>query len=182
MASNPIYQFGENIPQHEEMEIIFLSSSKLPVRLASISADGGAIELGVPFERPNLDWLRGMTIGIDNTSNKTMTFVEVELVFRPRKGSADLPAAWSLRIGPDPFSTSTNTPAKPIASPGDRVTLTVSDSQYENIQLFLNQIGLSGQVNRIEIQVLKLGFADGTAWNGRMYRRDPTNVNGALKG
>jgi hypothetical protein len=133
------------------------------------------------------DWLRGLTIRLANNSGKTVTFMGMELIFwRTEEQSPGLPAAWPLRRGLDPFSIgSANSPDQPeveLARPGGDLEFVLSDAQYDDIKRFLKDNDFPDSIKKVEIQVVKIGFSDGTAWNGRMYRRDPKNIKGPIRG
>lgn len=155
---------------------------KLPVKIAVVKNQKGEMETDKEFVGDD-DWLRGLTIRLTNNSGKAVTFVGIELVFwRTEDQSTGLPAAWPLRKGLDPFS-SDSTPDQPeIASPNADLEIVLSDAQYDDIKRFLKDVEFPETIKKVEIQIVKIGFSDGTAWNGRMYRRDPKSLNGPTRG
>src|SRR5437879_12241447 len=61
------------------------------------------IDIGKAFDDDD-DWLDGFTVTVVNNSDKTVTTMNIEMVFRRDSGNTRLPLAWSLSFGPHPFS------------------------------------------------------------------------------
>jgi hypothetical protein len=161
-------------------------SKSPPIEIAGVKSRKGDIETEKEFVDDD-DWLRGLTIRLANNSGKTVTFIGMELIFRRTEDqSPGLPAAWPLRKGIDPFSIQSakrsDQPEVELALPGRDFEFVLSDVQYDEIKHFLKDIEFPDSIRKAEIQVVKIGFSDGTAWNGRMYRRDPNNLKGPIRG
>lgn len=55
--------------------------------------------------------------------------------------------------------------------------------EYQEIRRYLADIQFPKAIKRVELEVIKVGFSDGTAWNThKIYKRDPKNLKGPLKG
>src|SRR5437660_1416185 len=61
------------------------------------------IELGETFDDDD-DWLDGFTITVLNNSDKTVTAVTIEMVFRREPGDSRPPVAQALHFGPSPIA------------------------------------------------------------------------------
>lgn len=142
-----------------------------PLEIAGVKTQKGEMETDKEFVGDD-DWLRGLTIRLANNSGKTVTFIGIELVFwRTEEQSPGIPAAWPLRKGVDPFSNGSPDSTQPeieLASPGADLEIVLSDDQYDDIKRFLKDVEFPETIKKVEIQVVKIGFSDGTAWNGRM--------------
>ena len=138
----------------------------------------GTVETNTRFLDDD-DWIRGLEIHVVNDSNKTVTYLGMELKFRPTKDQANgLPAVWPFDYGLDPFwfENEDSMPprqVKPVL-PGSTVMVALSDREYDEIKGFLLHAGFPSNLRRLEVRVIKIGFSDGSAWNaGRIYRRLP---------
>jgi hypothetical protein len=148
-----------------------------PVAITLAKAKKGPIKFNGKFLDDD-DWFKGLTVSIENTSGKTVTFISVEISFnRPEKQSEEPGAVWHLDYGDNPFryqSESLMPPlrVKPI-SPGDTVEIRLTDNDFEQIKVFLKDAKYPASIKAIELRITDLGFNDGTAWNaGRINRRD----------
>ena len=61
---------------------------------------------------------------------------------------------------------------KPVL-PRDVVEIALSDSEFDQVRAFLLESDFSnGSSNILELPLSEIGFSDGSAWAGRMMRRD----------
>ena len=101
------------------------------------------------------------------------------MLFRPADERTQYPAEWLLGYGPDPFffKTAAAVPKSDVTSvlPGGEIDLTLSDAELEDLKTFLSEVGFPDPVH-VEIGVSTIGFADGTAWFGRMLKRGSGDV------
>ncbi len=167
--------------------MVIPSGQDHPLLIKSVKTKRGVIDVDKKFIADEEDWLRGLTFRLDNRSGKTVTFVEILLTFwRAEDQVPGIPAGWPLRKGPDPFSITeflgVPPQMEPVA-PGREIEVVLSDLEYDEIKRFLRDVQFPNAIKKMEIEVVKIGFSDGSAWNvGVMYRRDPKNTNGPLKG
>lgn len=164
------------IKQAQDRVIVKKSDWNPPVKISKVKTRKGVIELDKPYDDDD-DWLKGLTVSLDNKSGKDLTFVDVEVLFRrPNDQANEPPGVWHLRYGEDPFRYTTGEPIPPISvkpiEDGETFEVTLSDHDFYQVIAFLYDIKYS-VLNGIEVRVTTIGFADGTAWLGRMMRRDP---------
>src|SRR5262245_2337008 len=57
-----------------------------PVRMQKVKANGANVELGKGFKGEK-DWLNGLTVSVQNVSNKAIARIEINLAF-PREADA----------------------------------------------------------------------------------------------
>jgi hypothetical protein len=173
--------------QGQDRLVVDKSRSDAPVRITLIRTKKRVIETDKKFLDDD-DWLRGLTLRVVNRSDKTVTYVGVQLIFRRTEDQeSGLPAGWPFNYGFDPFRLN---PGDSIPSPQVTpilarrdIEITLSDVEHNEVQRFLAEAGFPASRKRIELDVIKVGFSDGTAWNnGRMYRRNPASLEGPLKG
>ena len=61
---------------------------------------------------------------------------------------------------------------EPNILPGEEVDLKLTDTRYEELKTFLSEAGFSQNIKLVEVRVNTIGFIDGTAWFGKMLKRD----------
>ncbi len=152
-----------------------------PVKISKIKTRKGVIESNKPYKDDD-DWLKGLTINLDNDSGKELTYISLDIFFRRPDNQADKPpGVWSLEYGEDPFRYTTGEPVPPIRvkpiKDGESFVITLSDHNFYRMIAFLDDIKYS-VFNVIEVRVSVIGFSDGTAWTGQMMQRNPASPFG----
>jgi hypothetical protein len=175
-------QHVESAPyQERERAIIKKSDFNPPAWIRAVKIKGHSVPLNKKFVDDD-DWLKGFVVVVRNAYNKPITHIGIEMLFRPEGGMKQLPAGWFLEYGPNPFHyTAQNampTSTVPIVSPETVVEIKLEDSELERLKTFLGKAGFPGQIHTVEIRVNTLGFADGTAWSGKMLKRDSGSQTG----
>ena len=147
-----------------------------PVKISLVKTKKGVIDTGRPFQADE-DWLKGLSVQVTNTSAKTVTYVDIEILFRRPEGQAqEAPAGWDLEYGDNPFHYRADREMPPIhvqaVLPDESVEIKLSDSDLDQLMIFLDAAKYPPSIKKIELRVIIIGFSDGTAWSGRMLRRD----------
>ena len=172
--------------QGQERLVTDKSRSNAPVKINLIKTKKREVDNNKKFVDGD-DWLEGLTLRVLNRSDKTVTYVGIQLIFkRTEDQESGLPAGWSINYGFDPFRLN---PGDSIPPPqvtpilaGTETEIRLSESEYEEVKKFFAEIGFPAIRKRMELDIIKIGFSDGTAWNnGLMFRRDPSS-QGPLKG
>jgi hypothetical protein len=155
-----------------------------PVKIKAVKTKGRPVPLSEKFTDDD-DWLRGFSVLVSNLSNKTVTHIGIEMLFRPLGGGQQLPAGWSLNYGPNPFHYKSQELMPPSTVPpvpvGDEIEIKLTDMQFENLMNFLKKAGFPEKVHIVEIRVNSIGFADGTAWSHKLLKRDTSSPVGWTK-
>lgn len=168
-AQAPLLQRGERA-------IMKNTDFNPPVSIKAVKTKGRSVPLDKKFTDED-DWLKGFAVLVRNDSNKTITHIGLRMVFRGEEGQ--IPARWHLNYGPDPFFYESDAAVPrdvvPSVLPGGELELKLSDAELEDLKPFLNKVGFPDPVH-VEIGVSTIGFADGTAWYGRMLKRGSGGV------
>jgi len=141
-----------------------------------------SIEIGKPFDDDD-DWLDGFTVKVVNTSDKIITAMNVEMVFRREPGDSRPPAAQDLYFGPSPRSPEylQRDPNK-IIRPGETGELRLSQENYQSLRLLLQETGYPMTITRVELEIRDVGFEDGSMMlAGTLYLPDPGHPNDPTK-
>jgi hypothetical protein len=169
--------------QEEERLIERRSDFSPPVKITLTKTKKKAVKFDEKFLDDD-EWFRGLTVNVANASGKTVTYIDVGIIFpRPESQAQEHPAIWHLEYGSNPDmenSDPINSPlkVKPIL-PGDTIEITLRDVSFDNIKTFLKNIKYPTSIKKIELSVMEVGFSDETLWSaGRMFHRDPNGPHG----
>ena len=152
-----------------------------PVDIIGIKVKGKTIEPNRSFLAED-DWLNGLTFTIKNVSDKSISYVDVELYFPTPSGSRVEYALFELRYGFEPVvpnrSSAVNKPKSLL--PGETLDLSLSEAEVQGVvSILLAHAGISNNVENITYCVGKVFFEDDedTMWRrGRLLRRDSNNL------
>ena len=147
-----------------------------PVSIKAVKTKGRPVPLDKKFTDED-DWLEDFAVLVRNDSDKTITHIGLRMVFSPVDGvEGGLGARWDLGYGANPFFYKSEAPVPrsnvPSVLPGGEIELKLSDAELEDLKAFLKKVGFPDTVHVVEIGVSTIGFADGTAWFGKMLKRD----------
>lgn len=167
--------------QERERAVMKKTDFDPPVSIKLVKAKGRLVPLSEKFIDDD-DWLKGFAVLVHNDSKKTVTHIGIEMLFRPVGGGKQVPAGWALEYGPNPFHYKTNDaiPTSTLAAvlPGGETEAKLTDAQFEDLMRFLKEAGFPDKIHVVEVRVNSIGFADGTAWFGKMLKRDPGSPSG----
>lgn len=150
-----------------------------PVKVVAVKTKNKArVEVGREFDEES-DWLAGFTVTVVNKSDKNVTSVIIDMVFRRESGDARPPLAWSLNFGPHPFSSEyLHRDKNKIIKVGETRDLQLTDESYEWLTGFLKQNGFPASIRRVELVIREVGFEDGSALSsGTLFMQDPQHPN-----
>ena len=162
--------------QGNERTIITKNDPRLPVKIMGVRTKGRNVESNRPFVE-NDDWLRDLTVDVKNDSDKTVTFLQLEMFFpRPEPDVKKPGTSFTLDFGDNPFRYDSATAMPPLSvnpvSPGKNLEITLSDSRWSALNTLLIDTGFF-VTTKVQIRVNLIGFSDGTAWSGQMMQRRP---------
>ena len=154
-----------------------------PVKVVAVRTKNKAnIETGRAFDADD-DWLDGFTVTVANNYDKTVTAMEIEMVFRREPGDTRPPLNKSLHFGPSPSSREykDRDPNK-VIKVGKTAELSLSPQYYKSLKRDLEQTGYSSGIKRVELVITEVGFEDGSMLQtGTFYLQDPANPNDPTK-
>jgi len=180
------YKLIERVSQGQDRLVVDKSRADAPAKITLVKTKKRTVEINKKMFDDD-EWLQGLTLRVANHSDKAITYVGVQLIFRRTEDQeSGFPAVWPVEYGYDPFGNSGDGIALPRVAPilaGTDAELTLSETEYNEVKRFLTEAGFPASRKRLELDIIKVGFNDGTAWNnGQMFRRDPSSVQGPLKG
>jgi hypothetical protein len=143
-----------------------------PVDIGDFRVNGKSVKADEEFEA-DADWLGNLTFSLKNKSEKTITFVLVDLTFPETASATGSPVALhQIMLGLWPDSKAVRTPIR--FGPGETTEVRLAD-QYEEIKSLLTLTASSiARVTRIVVRLQEVMFEDGTLWSaGTSYKRNP---------
>jgi len=178
-------QFAKSIAQSQQQDRIVVKKPwpAEPVRIVAVKTKKKAsIEIGRAFNEDD-DWLEGFTVTVVNNYDKTVTAMEIEMVFRREPGDTRPPFAYPLHFGPSPDRPEYihRDPMKVIKE-GKSADLRLSPENYASVKRYLEQTGYFNGIKRVELVIRAVGFEDGSMLHtGTFYLQDPANPNDPTK-
>jgi hypothetical protein len=138
-----------------------------PLKLRVIKTRKGEVKLDQKFADGD-DWLKSLSIVLENVSGKTITYVEVGLLF-PRDAEVlgkTPPLYHTLMYGHHPKAPAAallNVP--PLAlKPGESITIALSDFDYSYITDNWRKLEPSRSIKDIRLHLYEIFFNDDTGW------------------
>jgi hypothetical protein len=173
---------GQQGNQHDRLIDTEGSWPECPIKIVSVGTSRRKVVMGKPFQDDD-DWMKGLTVRVLNSSGRPLTHIEVHIIFDRAPEQAGQPRAdWDLSYGANPFEFKPDEeippPLEPLIQPGATQTLELSDSEYGFMRAFLWDFKFPASIEKIHVVVYTIGFADGTAWGGEMYKRDRGSKGG----
>lgn len=156
-----------------------------PIEIVSINVGTETHAPNKPFKGSE-DWFKDLSVNIENTSGKNMTYIEVDITFMPPADSKKLlPFRYSIINGNRGAALRQKDSGISLEPPQDanasshnpyEIRAANPDQEYVENRASLNRMDYPVIVNEIEIQIEEVIFSDGTMWStGRWYRIDPNN-------
>ena len=169
---SPVLGFG----QGQERTISKVSWRTELVKIVRLETKGKTIEPGMKFVEED-DWLKGLTVTVENVSNKLISRIELSLSFpRPEGPSETIPTyTINMGYGRDPSDAEIDVAQKPIY-PGASVDVTLLEVNLPFIKTDLEGLGYPEKITLAEIRVESVTFIDGSMWTGdEILYPGPTN-------
>ncbi|MDX6497360.1 MAG: hypothetical protein QOG23_620 [Blastocatellia bacterium] len=174
--------FSQQGPQRERLIDIKGSYPDCPIKIVGVETGKRKVVLGKSFLDDD-DWMKGLTVRVVNSSGKTLTHIGIRLDFERPADQADQPGAvWDLWYGVSPFHCKPDEiippPLNPLIQPGAVQSMALTDSEYGYMRAFLWDFKFPASIENIHVTVYTIGFTDGSAWGGQLYRRDRGSKHG----
>jgi hypothetical protein len=168
----------------EERVVEKLSRKLAPLNVKVIKTKRGKVSLGRKFVDDDEDWFRGLSVVLENTSGKTITYVDVGFLFPKEEGGTGktLPLYESLSYGHHPEAPSEAVlNMQPLAlRSGEKITATLADSKYSEVRDSLTQLGYNQSIKTMKFNLQEVYFEDGSGWSSGTYFPQPRNGSGGF--
>lgn len=163
--------------QGQERIIDKMSWRTEPIKILKLKTKGKAIELGKKFSEED-DWLKGLTVIVENISTKAIARIELDLTFPRQDGSTSPETAIyivPMIYGQDPADVPASEVLKLIL-PGETVEVRLLEVNLPLIKEDLKKLGYPARTTHTQVRVNSVTFVDGSEWAGdEMFYPDPKN-------
>lgn len=161
--------------QSRDRKIDKLSWRNEPIKIVKMKTKGRIVDLAKHFDEDD-DWLSGFTITVENTSDKAIARVVLNLYFLRPDGSNAEEGTYVERMiyGRDPSEPGAD--RIQLIQSGERAEVRLLEGNLPVIRSDLKNLGYPDQINRTQITVGSVTFADGSMWAAdEMLYPDPSN-------
>ena len=140
------------VPQGLQRLIDKTSWRSEPIRIQKLRTSAKEIELGKRFSGES-DWLKGLTVTVQNVSSKAIARIELNLAFPRPAGTSSQVTTYVVRMiyGLEPSDPSYTQTQKPVLS-GESADVVLPDV---NIPLIKDRLGLSWLYARLKSRANK---------------------------
>ncbi|HWS86255.1 MAG TPA: hypothetical protein VN282_04800, partial [Pyrinomonadaceae bacterium] len=177
------------VRQDGDEKILKKGTHRNPVTdLINVKVKGTPVAFGRKISADD-EWLKGITVGVKNTSTKPIVYFELQIRLFGEKGDEEAlgkpPFIYPLSYGDyhyDPSQSSASASPNQALAPGDSVDIALTDEAYDSLISTLSAAAYPLTLKHAEISVTDVIFADGTRWYKSMFlRRDPKNAKKWLR-
>jgi hypothetical protein len=153
-----------------------------PVRIISATTKHkGKVELGKSFDEED-DWLDGFKVTVVNNSDKVVTAVTVEMIFRREPSDTRPPVGEDLHFSHSPFQPEyARRHRDKLIEVGGTAELELVPQNYAVLRQRLEREGYT-TIKQVELVIREVGFEDGSALlSGTLWVQDPSNPGDPTK-
>jgi hypothetical protein len=138
-----------------------------PIQMVKLKTKNKSIALGRKFSEDD-DWLRGLTVTVQNVSNKAIARIDIQLSFpRPAGGTSPETAIYIIGMGygKDPVNVAANEVLK-VVLPGETVDVKLLEVNVPSIKEDLEKLGYEQPIKHAQVMIRSVIFVDGSEWAG----------------
>jgi len=146
-----------------------------PVRISAIKVGTVNHSFKEQFNESD-DWLKKLSVEVENKTNKPITYLELYLTF-PETRSTGTEMNFVVYLGNRPGSAAPAKRENLYLAPEGKLTVNMSDRQ-DWLESFLQPRHSMSQINKVEMQVGIAVFDDKTAWGGGQFYVEDPNKSG----
>jgi hypothetical protein len=163
--------------QQQERLIDKQSWPSEPIKIVRLKTKDRPVELGKKFSEED-DWLKGLTVTVENISNKAIARIEIDLTFPRAEGGSppEIPIlVTQIGYGKDPADVSADEVLKLVLA-GESVDIKIPEANLPFINKGLKELGYPEKAKHAQLIVQTVTFSDGSEWAaGEMFYPDPNN-------
>jgi hypothetical protein len=176
LSKNPLARLRAQKPQKVIAGEALSRPEREPVIITDVKLGTRPVNLNVPFDHDDDEWIKNLSFKVKNHSSRTVTYVGVDLFFSDDTTGAPAMVR-QLRFGQRPLNPN---PRDGVLSlkPGDSLDVSMQ-TQYESLKKFIEMKQPIGRVNKTMIRIYLVFFDDGTKWDlGNFYVPDSGQPTG----
>ena len=152
----------------------------MPVKVNHGRLKRGPAVFGESFADADDDWLEGFTLNVQNTSNKTIVFIDVTLTFFDKDEGlvpSKVPLGFPFSYGSASGVFESSSPFHAV-KPGESVDITFGPDEFNILKTLLLENDYPISFRNVDVRIDRVVFADGQVWfKSYLFYRDPNNPN-----
>ena len=186
--------FAENVPHiraalpqvqavhrpRDERKLVKTEWRNTPVKVNHVKLKKGLAQFGHAFSDADDDWLDGFTINIQNTTTKSIVYIEVGLTFfKKEEGLVPerVPVGYPISFGSGLGLLNTNRSFQPV-QPGESVDVVFKTDDLRQLKALLSADKYPLSFHQVDVCVQGVQYDDGELWyKSYIFYRDPYNPN-----
>jgi hypothetical protein len=160
--------------QQEGKKAIYVvdTDSSDPVKIVGVVVEKKQAKLNAGFLGGN-DWLRDSQIIVKNISDKDIIYAELQIFMPETKSSGD-EMMYQIKLGNKPGLPVFNDPF--LLHANEEATFNLKDENYRSFLKFINSRHKIGDINRLNVRIGFVVFADSTGYSaGLRFKQDANN-------
>jgi hypothetical protein len=144
-----------------------------PIAITDIKVNDRSVSFDKRFSADD-EWLRSLVFSVKNKSDKLILYAAIDLQFPRPADSQDRMALHYMAYGNGALQTRKPTSQETLVgiSPGETVEIRLSVQQFVALRDFLTAIKYSSSIEKVDLRIGHVIFADDTMWYGEEFRRD----------
>lgn len=173
---NKVNSQSEKVKLSQSKETIVVKKlADQPVKIVQIQTEKIKSDLRESFTKSDT-WFKGLKIEIENVSEKSISYLSLDLVFRRPKHIVSktekdsLPFAEIIEYGNKGNLAEVQIPPKKI------VTVSLSDVGYEALHSSLLSLGYPENFEGVEIEVKEIFFTDNSSWYRGVWSKKKAQI------
>jgi len=145
-----------------------------PLKILSVKVADKEVISKESFVSNDDDWFSGLTVEVENISNKKIANIQIAIDFPDEPGLKGNPARDNIAYGTKELSEPNFT--QPPLNPGEKAVLKIEN--YQSLRNFLDKVGYSNNLRELRLTIDSVLFTDNTKWiGGQILIPDPDNPN-----
>lgn len=145
-------------------------NAKDPVRITNLAAANKPLRLDESFDG-GPEWLQSTQLQLKNVSRKDIIYIELQFNFPETKSSGN-EMSYRVELGNMPGMPVVNTPL--LLKPNEEVPFSFTEAEYQSLTKFVGGRAKPANLNRADLKIGFVVFADSTAWGtGLSFKPNP---------
>jgi len=147
-----------------------------PIAITDIKVDGRSVSLDKNFTADD-EWFRSLVFSVKNKSDKLILFASIRLQFPRPADSQGRTAIDDVSYGNGALQTRRPTSQETLVgiSPDETVEIRLPAQQFVGLRELLKATNYPSSIDKLDLRIGHVIFADDTMWYGKAFRRDPND-------
>lgn len=154
---------SRNVNSQSKEIVVEKKLADQPVNIVEIQTESIKSDLRKSFAKSS-KWYEGLEIKIENVSEKPISYLTLDLVFKRPKDLKENSQKDSLPFGEIIEYGDKDNPTEEKIAPKETITITLDNNHYEALDDNLLSLGYPKNFEGVEIEVKEIHFTDNSMW------------------